>query len=365
MTPGPTPVPAEVRAAQARSILHHRTPEFQAILKEVAEGLKKLFGTAQDVFILASSGTGAMEAAVVNLLLRGDKAIVIRGGKFGQRWAEICESYGVAVIPADPQWGRPLDPQVISRLLKQHPDTKAVFATLCETSTGVAYDPQTIRQAMGTCAALLVVDAVSGLLAEPFSMDAFGVDVTVCGSQKGFMLPPGLAFIALSQRAWEAVFKAKAPSYYFNLRLAKKAWEKTDTPFTPAISLIVALSESLKLIEKKGLDQILHAHRENAIKIREAVCGMGLELYADVSCAANGVTAVKVPPTVSGKDLVKKIRDQHGISIAGGQGKELEGKIFRIASMGAIGWGEIEKGLKAIEQVLSELGWKPKGVCHA
>lgn len=358
LTPGPTLVPPEIRQALGQPMLHHRTPEFQKILKEAEGGLKKLFGTSQEVFILTSSGTGAMEAAVVNLLSSGDEAIVIRGGKFGERWGEICESYGVRVIAVDPPWGKPLDPAAFAKVLGQHPGAKAVFATLCETSTGVTFDIRGIRKAMGESAALLVVDTISGLGAEPFSMDAWGVDVTVCGSQKGLMLPPGLAFIALSPRAWKAAENARLPKYYFNLTLAREAWADTDTPFTPAISLIVGLVASLKRMEKIGLENLLQMHRKNAEAVRQALKALGMDLYPDQSCASNAVTMVKVPAGIDGKELLKKLRNEYGIVMAGGQGKELAGKVIRIATMGAVGAAEIRIGLAALEKVLESMGWK-------
>lgn len=354
LTPGPTPVPPEVREALGRPAIHHRTSEFQGILKEAAAGLQRIFKTRQDVFILTSSGTGAMEAAVVNLLSPGDEALVIRGGKFGERWGEICQGYGIQVIPLDAAWGKPLDPAQVRQALVNRPNIQAVFSTLCETSTGVTYDIQAVAQAMGNSKALLVVDTISGLGSEPYDMDGWGVDVTVCGSQKGLMLPPGLGFIALSDRAWQAVEKSRSPKYYFSLQLAKKAWADTDTPFTPGTALIIGLLESLKLIEKAGgVDGLVSKHRAQSETIRKAIQALGLTLYPELSCASRGVTAVNVPPSVDGKELLKKLRKDHAIVMAGGQGKELSGKIFRIASMGAIGMEEIRAGLEALEKVLN------------
>ena len=360
LTPGPTIVPPAVREALGRPMDHHRTKEFQAVLKEVAEGLKKVFGTAQEVLILTSSGTGAMEAAAANLLSAGDEAVVIRGGKFGERWAELCDAFGVKFTAVDPVWGRPLDLKGLEQTLKQRPQAKAVFATLCETSTGVVFDIRGIRRAMTNAGsqALLVVDAISGLGADSFAMDEMGVDAAVSGSQKGFMLPPGLAFIALSPRAWEAAAKSKTPRYYYDLNLAKKAWAETDTPFTPAISLIVGLRESLKWMLSKGIESFVAGHRANAEKLRADVLKMGLELYADPACASNAVTMIKVPSGVDGKELLKQIRAKHNIVVAGGQGKELAGKVIRIATMGAVGPAEIQAGLTAVEQVLEQMGWK-------
>ncbi len=361
LTPGPTPVPPEVREVMSRPIPHHRTTEFQAILKEAAAGLKTVFRTQQEVLIFTSSGTGAMEAAVVNLLSPGDTVFVIQGGKFGERWTEICKAYRISVVEFNTPWGRPLDLNQVKQEIAKNPAIKVIFSTLCETSTGVAYDIRGLRQAIGP-KPLLVVDAISGLCADFFEMDAWGVDVTVSGSQKGLMLPPGLAFIALSARAWEAVEHSTSGRYYLDLRLAREAWKDTDTPFTPGISLIIGLAESLKTIQKRGLDQVLAKNRSLAEAVRQAVKALGLELYTDSACASNGVTSVKVPAGIDGKELLKRLRKEEGIVLAGGQGKELAGKIFRIATMGAIGPEEIRAGLTALEKVLGLMGWKAPSV---
>ncbi|MBI3323599.1 MAG: alanine--glyoxylate aminotransferase family protein [Candidatus Omnitrophica bacterium] len=365
LTPGPTIVPPNVREALARPMGHHRTAEFQAVLKEVGEGLKALLGTAQDVLILTSSGTGAMEAAVANLLSPGDEALVIRGGKFGERWGELCGHFGARAVNVDPAWGKPLDLKRVEQDLKAHPKIGAVFSTLCETSTGVCFDIRGIREAIRAAGsqALLVVDAISGLGADPFAMDAYGVDVTVCGSQKGLMLPPGLAFVALSPRAWAAVERSKSPRYYFDLRLAREAWKEADTPFTPAISLIVGLAEALRFILGRGLEPFVAGHQQDARELRAAAQRMGLELFTDPACASSAVTAIKVPSGVDGKELVKRIK-KRGFVVAGGQGKELAGKVIRIATLGAVGRPEIRGVLSALEQSLEEMGWK-KGVIPA
>ena len=355
LTPGPTPVPPAIRQAMAQPMIHHRSSEFQAILKEAGAGLKEIFKTAQDVYILTSSGTGAMETAVVNILSPGDEALVIQGGKFGERWGEICQAHGIQVTLIDSPWGKPLDLKQVSAELAKHPGIKAVFSTLCETSTGVTFDIRGIRTAMGSSGALLVVDAISGLGAEPFAMDEWGLDVAVSGSQKGLMLPPGLAFIAFSAKAQEAATKSKSRKYYFDLALAKKAWADTDTPFTPAITLIIGLVESLKYIRSVGgVDKLIARNQAQADGIRKSLIGLGFELYADPACASNSVISAKVPAGVDGKDLLKRLRSQYGVIIAGGQGKET-GKIIRIASMGAIGPQEIKAGFEALGKVLAEM----------
>lgn len=356
LTPGPTPLPPQVLEAQARPIIHHRTPQFQAVLKEVGEGLKYVFQTSGDVFILTSSGTGAMEAAVVNLLSASDTALTVQGGKFGERWTELCRAYGVKTEVIDVEWGSAVSAQEIRKRLEANPAIKAVFATLCETSTGVTSDIAAIGQAVKGSNAVLVVDAISGLGAIDLKVDAWGVDVCVSGSQKGLMLPPGLAFISVSPKAWEKVRESKLPKYYFDLKAAKKAWESTDTPFTPAISLVMALNEALKMMRQDGLEHIFARHRKMADATRAAVRALGLELFAPAA-ASDVVTAVKVPAGIDGEKLVKTMRDTYGVTIAGGQ-SELKGKVFRIAHMGFIEEFDIIVGISCLEKVLYEMGYK-------
>lgn len=354
LTPGPTPLPPEICEALSKPIIHHRTPGFQAILKEVSENLKSVFQTKQDVFILTSSGTGAMEAAVVNLLSWGDKALVVQGGKFGERWTELCEAYGIKPIVINVEWGQALDPQVLKEYLDRDPAIKAVFATLCETSTGVAFDIKGFGQIMKDTQAVLVVDAISGLGAVDFQMDAWSVDVVVSGSQKGLMLPPGLSFISASKKAWRLVEESKCPKYYFDLKAAKKAYDKTDTPFTPAIGLVIALNEALKMIRAEGLENIFEHHKRMAQAVRAAVKALGLELYAP-QAGSDAVTSVNVPAGIDGEKLVKIMRDDYGVAFAGGQGAG-KGKIFRIAHMGYIGEFDIIVGISCLEKVLKKLG---------
>ncbi|MFA4888267.1 MAG: alanine--glyoxylate aminotransferase family protein [Candidatus Omnitrophota bacterium] len=359
LTPGPTPIPPQVAEAQARPIIHHRTPQFQAVLKEVNEGLEFIFQTTGDVFILTSSGTGAMEAAVVNLLSPGDSAICVEGGKFGERWIELCSAYGITPEVIKVEWGKAVDPQEIRSKL-QAPSSKlkpkAVFTTLCETSTGVATDIEAIGKIVKETDAVLVVDAISGLGAVDLKTDAWGVDVCVSGSQKGLMLPPGLAFISTSIKAWEKINAAKCPKYYFDLKAAKKALDSTDTPFTPAITLVIALSEALKMMRQDGLENIFKRHKLMADATRAAMIALGLELFAPTA-GSDVVTAVKAPAGIDGEKLVKTMRDTYGVTIAGGQA-ELKGKVFRIAHMGFIEEFDIIVGISCLEKVLRQMGYK-------
>ena len=356
LTPGPTPLPPQVSLAMARPIIHHRTPQFQEILKEASQGLKWAFQTANDVFIISSSGTGAMEAAVANLLSCGDTALVIQGGKFGERWTELARAYGATLEIIDVEWGKAVSPEEIKKRLKANPQIKAVFATLCETSTGVDNDIASIAAIVKETPAVLVVDAISGLGAVDIKTDAWGIDVVVAGSQKGLMLPPGLGFISVSPKAWKLVETSKSSSYYLDLRKAKKALDKNDTPFTSSITLIIALNEALKMMQNDGLEYIFSRHKVMAEATRAAMKALGLELFAPTA-ASGGVTAVKVPQGLDGEKLVKTMRDTYGVTIAGGQ-DELKGKVFRIAHMGFIAESDIITALACLEKVLTQMGYK-------
>ena len=362
LTPGPTPVPNEALDAMARPIIHHRTPQFQVILKEVEEGLQSVFQTKGKVLILTSSGTGAMEGAVSSLLSPGDKAICVSGGKFGERWGELCAAYGIESIPIDVEWGKAVKPEEIEKILKQQAtrdkeqEIKAVYVTLCETSTGVSIDIQAIAKITKNYEAVLVVDAISALGAVPLKTDEWGIDVVVSGSQKGLMIPPGLAFVSLSDKALKLVEASKLPKYYFNFKAYKKFIDKNDTPYTPAVNLIIGLNEALKIIKKDGIDNVIKRHQKHAAAVRAAIKALGLELLAP-DVYSDAVTAVKSPEGIDSSKLVKIMRDTYGVAIAGGQA-QLKGKIFRIATMGYITAGDLKKGIETLEIVLTELGYK-------
>lgn len=362
LTPGPTPVPNEALDAMARPIIHHRTPQFQVILKEVEEGLQSVFQTKGKVLILTSSGTGAMEGAVSSLLSPGDKAICVSGGKFGERWGELCAAYGIESIPIDVEWGKAVKPEEIEKILKQQAtrdkgqEIKAVYVTLCETSTGVSIDIQAIAKITKNYEAVLVVDAISALGAVPLKTDEWGIDVVVSGSQKGLMIPPGLAFVSLSDKALKLVEASKLPKYYFNFKAYKKFIDKNDTPYTPAINLIIGLNEALKIIKKDGIDDVIKRHQRHAAAVRAAIKALGLELLAP-DAYSDAVTAVKSPEGIDSSKLVKIMRDTYGVAIAGGQA-QLKGKIFRIATMGYITADDLKKGIETLEIVLAELGYK-------
>ena len=357
LTPGPTPLPPEVCESLSRPIIHHRTPQFQTILKEAHEGLKYVFQTANDVFILASSGTGGMESAAINFLSPGDTVISVEAGKFGERWTEICKAYGIACEVMKVEWGNAVDPKAIEAKLKEGKGRiKAVFTTLCETSTGVATDIQAIGEVVKATDAILVVDAISGLGAIDLQSDAWNCDVVVSGSQKGLMLPPGLGFISVSPKAWKMAETSKCPKYYFDLKAAKKAYASTDTPWTPAIGLVIALNEAIRMMKTETLEKTFAWHHKMAEAVRAAVKALGLELFAP-NAYSDVVTAVKVPAGVDGEKLVKTMRDTYGVTIAGGQ-SEMKGKIFRFAHMGYIGEFDIITGISCLEKVLAQMGYK-------
>ncbi|MCK5178349.1 MAG: alanine--glyoxylate aminotransferase family protein [Candidatus Omnitrophica bacterium] len=356
LTPGPTQIPPEICAALGRPIIHHRTPQFQSNLREAIKGLRYVLQTEKEVYLLASSGTGGMEAAVANLLSTGDRAITVDGGKFGARWAELCDAYGAEPEVINVEWGKAVEPGQIKSLLDADRDIKAVFVTLCETSTGVTSDIKAIGDIVKTTEAVLVVDGISGVGVTDFQMDNWGVDVVVCGSHKGFMLPPALSFISANEKAFGLIERSTSPRYYFDLRKYKAAFAKIDTPFTPATGIIVALNESLRRFRENGLENLFARYARLARGTRAAARALGLTLLADESCISNVLTAINLPEDVDGGAVVKMMRDAHGISIAGGQA-HLKGKIIRIAHMGCVDEYDILTGIACLEKVLYELGY--------
>jgi len=356
LAPGPTPIPPEVLQAMALPIIHHRTPEFEALLADVRRDLRLVFQCRNEVLMFAASGTGAMEGAVVNTLSPGDQVVVIRGGKFGERWAEICEAYGVRVFPVDVPYGKSVDPGTVADVLKREPGVRAVFATHSETSTGAVHDVQALAAIVGATDALLVVDAITSLGVMDLPMDAWGVDLVVAGSQKAVMLPPGLAFAGLSDKAWARVPESRLPKYYFNFTSERKAIEKNQSAYTPAVSLVVGLREALRLILAEGLPNVFARHERLARATRAGVQALGLELFAEhPGCAC---TAVKAPAGIESGAIVKGYR-KRGITIAGGQGS-MKGKIFRIAHMGYADNSDVLVALGTLELVLADLGYPVK-----
>jgi len=345
-------------------IMHHRTPQFQAIFKAASEGLQMFFRTTQPVMTFASVGTGVMESAVANMTSPGEKVLVASCGHFGNRWKDICGVYGVQVDHLEAEWGKAIDPEAVRQKLKASPDIKLVFTTLNETSTGVANDIQTLTKIVHEAGALIVVDAISGLGAMPCETDAWGVDLVISGSQKGFMIPPGLAFVCASKAAVEKTKTAKNPRYYFSYdkALKKMTEEKMpDTPFTPAISLIIQVKKALEIIKEEGMEKVWQRHAGLAKATRAGVEAMGLKLFAPTA-PSNALTAVISPDGIDSGLVNKTFRDTYGISIAGGQAK-VKGKIFRIGHMGYADGSDVILGVATLEMVMHKLGKQvPLGV---
>jgi aspartate aminotransferase-like enzyme len=357
MTAGPTPLPPRVSQVMAEPMIYHRAPAFIEVYARVLERLRMVFQTRNDVLVFASSGTGGMESAVANLARPGEPAIVASCGKFGERWAELCDAYGAATVHHDSGWGSKVEPADVERLLTENPEAKVVFTTLSETSTGVVNDVRALTEAAHRHDALIVVDAVSGLGAVPIPQDEWGVDVVVSGSQKALMAPPGLGFASPNQAALARAAEGPGGRYYFD-------WQKTaagqrkdppDSPFTPAVGLIQALDVALELIEEEGLEQVFRRHALLGRATRAAVKGLELDTYGPDDENANVVTAIALPEDIDGAQLPKLMRDRFKITIAGGQGK-LKGKIARIAHCGYFGPFDVIVTVSAFEMALRELG---------
>lgn len=354
-TPGPTPIPPEALLAMAQPIDYHRSDAAVTLIKDILEKLKHVFQTENDVLFLTSSGTGAMEGAVANLLAREDKVIVIRSGKFGERWSEICTAYGIEVLPIDVPWGASVEPQAVEALLTEHPDVKAVFATLCETSTGALHDIEALAGLTRVRPTLLVVDAVSALAADDLQMDNWGVDVVVSCSQKGLMTPPGLAFAALNQRAWDAVACSDLPKYYLDFRKAYQSGLEGSVPYTPAVTLLAALQCALNRLCAEGIRNTIARHNRLAVATRSAVKALGLSLFA--ASPANTLTSIRLPSEIDGKAFINLMRDTYGVTYAGGQ-SQLSGKIVRIAHLGWMNENDVVVAISAFERGLHAIGYE-------
>jgi aspartate aminotransferase-like enzyme len=354
MAPGPTPVPSPVLLAMARPIIHHRTAEYEALFAEVRAGLKRLVRSEQEVIILACSGTGAMEAAVANTLSAGDLVAVVQAGKFGERWTEIARAYGLRTIELRAPFGHTVPPERVAEVLAAHPEIRAVLTQHSETSTGVLHDVRAYAAATRESGALLIVDAVSSLGIAPLEMDQWGIDVVVAGSQKGLMLPPGLGFCALSERAWARSATSNLPKYYFDLAAERAFARRNEAHYTPAVSLVVGLREVLRMLEDEGLDRVFLRHDRLARAIRAGCEALGLELFARAT-PSPAVTSVMAPRRVDGEAIVTAYSRDHNITIAGGQG-EMKGQVFRLGHMGHAAEFDVIAALAALEQILAGLG---------
>ena len=351
-TPGPVEIPARVLRALAQVPPHHRTDEFRATLSRVTAALRQLHGTAGEVFLLAASGTGAMEAAVVNLMSPGERALVITGGKFGERWQSLLTAYGVPHQTLDVEWGRAVEPEALARALDREPALTTVFATHSETSTGALHDAEQLARITRERGRRMVLDAVTSLGVHPLPQDAWGVDVVVCGVQKGLMVPPGIATVSLGPRAAAAI-EGGLPRFYFDLRKARKSMPLGETSFTPPVSLVLALEEALAMIDEEGLDEVHHRHRRLAHAARAGAVALGFKLFA--SSPSHAVTALTAPEGLEAPAIVKRLRARHGMVVAGGQDR-LKGRILRIGHMGAYDLGDIHALLGALEECVGALG---------
>ncbi|MCF8010163.1 MAG: alanine--glyoxylate aminotransferase family protein [Clostridiales bacterium] len=354
MIPGPTPVPPMVMNAMSQPMFGHRSPEFAEIHKNIIEKLKLVFQTQNDVFVLSSSGTGGMEAAVANIINPGEKVLVLVGGKFGERWSELSYNYGAQVIQQDFTWGEPVDINVVKKELANNPDIKAVFATFNETSTGVFNDIEKLGKAVSNTNALLILDGISGAGGIEIKTDEWNVDILVTGSQKAFMLPPGLAMISVSSKAWEKIKNKKSPCYYFDLLKTRKSMEKYNTAYTPAVSLFLGLNASLDLIIEEGVNNVFQRHIQLRNATRAAIDAMGLKLMTENYCASPVITSIYAPKNIGADDLRKVLKQQYNISFAGGQA-QLKNKIFRIAHMGFADKMDVITAISGLEMALNNL----------
>ena len=355
--PGPTPCPEDVLKEMSRQMINHRGPEFAELLNDVTDKLKTLFQTRNDVFLLTCSGTGGLEAAVVNVLSPGDRVLAVSIGVFGDRFAAIARQFGADVVPLNYEWGKAADPEEIGKALQKDPDIKAVLVTHNETSTGVTNDLAEISSVVKEAGRLLVVDAISSLGSIELPVDEWRCDVTVTGSQKGWMVPPGLAMVAVSQQAWEANAEARMPRFYWDFAKARSYLEKGQTPWTPAVSVVFAFRVALGKMVEEGLSGIVARHADIAQKVRDGVKALGLPLFAEESHASNTVTSIAAPEGLDVKKLLKILREEHQTVLGGGQ-QHLMGKIFRIGHLGWVTEEDINMVFQSLMIALPQAGYE-------
>jgi aspartate aminotransferase-like enzyme len=356
LAPGPTPVPAEILLSMAAPIIHHRSPDFLPVLDSAKKGLQWLYQTKNDVLILSSTGTGGMVGAVNNFFNQGDEVLVVNGGKFGERWTKICQAYGLKVEEIVVEWGYAVKPAEVEEKLKKNKNLKGVFVQATETSTGVYHDIQTLSSIVRKYEdTLFVVDAISALVAHDLRTDEWGIDIMVGGSQKGVMLPPGIAFVSVSEKAWKKAETSKIPKFYFNFKKERENLAKNQTNFTSPVTLIIGLNAGLKMLQAEGLENVFKRHERLAHATRKAVQAIGLDLYPKES-PANSVTAIMTPPGIDGQAVYKNLREKYGITAAGGQDRA-KGKIFRIAHLGYADRFDIITAIAGIEMVLKGMGY--------
>lgn len=355
LAPGPTPVPPEVLLSMAMPIIHHRSPDFIPILDNAKKGLQWLFQTKNDVLILSSSGTGGMVGSVNNFFNPSDKVLVVNGGKFGERWTKIAQAYGLKVEEIVVEWGYSVKPEMVEAALKKDPEIKGVFVQATETSTGVYHDIEGIGKIIKNYPnTIFIVDAISALVAHDIRTDEWNIDILVGGSQKGLMLPPGLAFVSVSEKAWKMNEKSKMPRFYFNFRKERENLAKNQTNFTSAVTLIIGLNEAIKILQKEGLENVFKRHERLANATREAVKALGLSLYSKES-PSNSVTAIEMPQGIDGQAVYKNLREKYGVTGAGGQ-DQAKGRIYRLAHLGYADIFDVITGIASLEMVLKSMG---------
>jgi aspartate aminotransferase-like enzyme len=354
-TPGPTPVPEETLLELARPVTYHRSTEAKAILAEVSEDLKYVFQTSQPVYTLTSSGTGGMEAAAASSLAADEKVILCTAGRWGERWRGILKAFQANIVPVEVPFGKAVTPELLSEALDKHPDARAVFATLSETSTGVGHDIAAFGKLVAKTNALLIVDGISGLGAMECRVDDYHIDICVTGSKKALMLPPGLAFVSVSEKSWKKIDATPIRSFYFDLRRYKKSLAESDTPFTPANTLIRAQRASLKRVRAEGIENLWARHARIAAACRAGVKAMGLGVFAERP--NNALTVITVPQGIDGTATLKKLEKQYGFKLADGQ-DTLKGQIWRLSHMGYTDAFDVLGALSALELVLLESGFK-------
>jgi aspartate aminotransferase-like enzyme len=355
--PGPTPLPPEVLAIMSKQMINHRAAEFHGMMSDITKKLKFIYQTKNDLFVLTGSGTGGMEAAAVNMLSPGDNVLVVTVGAFGDRFANIVQAFGAKVTKLSFEMGKAADPEMVRKALKDNPAITAVIITHNETSTGITNDLATLSKIVREFNKLLIVDAISGMGSINCPVDEWGIDVAIAGSQKGWMAPPGLTFVSVSPKAWEYFAKAKMPRFYWDFGKAKQYLEKDETPWTPAVTAIYALTVGLDMLVKEGLPAIFARHARVAKATRDGVRALGLKQVADDKFASDTVTAVWLPSGIEYKALSKNLRDDYKVVITGGQGA-LDGKIFRIGHLGWVNENDIKECMDALAGVLPKMGFK-------
>ena len=356
--PGPTPLPERVVRSMNRPMIDHRGPEFAAILAEITAGAKRVFKTSNDLLLLTSSGTGGLESAVANLVSPGDEVVAAVCGNFGERFAALATAYGADVVKLEFEWGQPVDPKDLEAVLERHPKAKVVLLTHNETSTGLTNPLEALARVAHQAGRIVVVDGVSSISSIAIDTDGWGIDVAVSGSQKGWMAPPGLALVSVSDRAWAQQERARSPRFYFDWKEAKVWAEKGMTPFTPAVGVVFALQEGLHMIEEEGLSAVYERHERLARGTQAGLQALGFQLYAQEGYRSNTVTSALPPAGLDVAALRTALNDRYGVVIAGGQAK-MAGKMIRVGHLGAVAAGDVVQVVWAIEQALEELDIAP------